>query len=225
MKSAVEKRPVPAFRRLAVHAWTGRKWPWVPLEQQESAIASRPGERVARADGDRRQDHEKITGFAKLRGIRSHDPDWAGRSGQEARTERAFLDSGGRIGRFSTSLNPPSPQGECGFKSRPGHRQCCTPRRRRINRRSVGIASASNDVCHVRSSDPAAPRPARSISPTGPAVGSRWMTTTSSKATLRNARRSACAPRRRGGIEDVRRGVAEAQDLIVRSEVVEAIRG
>ena len=55
------------------------------------------------------------------RRIRSHDPDWAGRSGHEARTERAFLDRAGRIGRFRTGLNPPSTKVEYGFKSRPGH--------------------------------------------------------------------------------------------------------
>ena len=67
------------------------------------------------------EDHEKITGFAGLSPILACDLNCAGRSGHEDRTERAFPDAAGRIGRFPTGLNPPSSQEECGFKSRPGH--------------------------------------------------------------------------------------------------------
>ena len=66
-------------------------------------------------------DHEKITGFAGLSPIRADGAYRAGRSGQWSRTERAFPDSAGRIGRFPSGLNPPSTHVECGFKSRPGH--------------------------------------------------------------------------------------------------------
>lgn len=51
--------------------------------------------------------HEKITGLTGPSPIRDDDANGVGRSGREARTERAFLDSAGRIGRFPTSLNTP----------------------------------------------------------------------------------------------------------------------
>ena len=51
----------------------------------------------------------------------TYETDRGGQSELKRRTDQGGMDGGGRFGRFRTGLNPPSPSGECGFKSRPGH--------------------------------------------------------------------------------------------------------
>lgn len=57
----------------------------------------------------------------RIRRTRPSETALDGRDGQRARTGRGHPDETAPHGRFAAVLNPPSPSGECGFKSRPGH--------------------------------------------------------------------------------------------------------